>query len=65
MNTMNGRASHDEIRCEFTATTEDGTGSVFVEDALTIPSISIYARYDGTAHEKWPHLSDLHFPKLA
>ena len=65
MNTMNGRASHDEIRCEFTVTTEDGTGSVFVEDALTIPSISIYARYDGTAHEKWPHLSDLHFPKLS
>ena len=65
MNTMNGKASHNEIRCEFTVTAEDETGTVTVEDALTIPSISIYARYDGTAHEKWPHLSDLRFPKLS
>ena len=65
MSTMTGTASHDEIRCEFTVTTEDGTESVFVEDALTMPSTSIYAQYDGTAHEKWQHLSDLRFPSLS
>jgi hypothetical protein len=52
------------MSCDFTLASEDGKQSVFVEDALTLPNIAIRAKYDGTSHNKFAHLSDLDLPAV-
>ena len=64
VNTLGGTASHDEMCVDFLLTSEDGSKSVHVEGAFTIPSLQIRARYDGTTHTKWEHLADLEFPAV-
>ena len=64
VNTLGGTTSHDEMCVDFMLLSEDRTKSVQVEGAFTIPSLQIRARYDGTTHTKWKHLSDLHFPAV-
>ena len=64
VNTLGGSASHDEMCVDFLLATEDGSKSVDVRGAFTIPTLKIHARYDGTAHEKYKHLADLEFPAV-
>ena len=49
---------------DFLLVSEDGSRSMQVEGAFTIPSLQIRARYDGTTHTKWEHLADLDFPMV-
>jgi hypothetical protein len=37
---------------------------VFVDGALTLPSIKIRAKYDGTSHKKFSHIADLILPAV-
>ena len=64
VNTLGGASSHDEMCVDFLLASEDGSKSVDVKGAFTIPSLKIQARYDGTAHEKYKHLADLKFPAV-
>ena len=64
VNTLGGATSHDEMCVDFLLLSEDGSKSVQVEGAFTIPSLQIRARYDGTTHTNWEHLADLDFPKV-
>ena len=64
VNTLGGTSSHDEMCVDFVMTSEDGETSVDVKGAFTIPSLKIQARYDGTAHTKFKHLTDLNFPAV-
>ena len=64
VNTLGGTTSHDEKCVDFVLVSEDGTESVHVEGAFTIPSLQIQARHDGTTHTAFKHLADLHFPAV-
>ena len=62
VNTLGGATSHDEMCVDFLLLSADGSTSVHVEGAFTIPSLRIRAQYDGTTHKNWKHLADLDFP---
>ena len=64
VNTLGGTACHDEMCVDLLLVSEDGAASVDVRGAFTIPSLSIRAKYDGTAHTNFKHLSDLVFPAV-
>ena len=64
VNTLGGIESHDEMCVDFKLISEDGSKTVEVEGAFTIPSLKIKARYDRTAHTNFKHLNDLTFPQL-
>ena len=59
VNTLGGPSSHDEMCVDFDLASEDGSKNEQVVGAFTIPSLQIRAKYDGTTHTKWEHLSDL------
>ena len=56
--------AHDEMCVDFQLASEDGSQSVHVQGAFTIPMLNIHARYDGTAHTNFKHLDDLIFPAV-
>ena len=64
VNTLGGAVSHDEMCVDFILASEDGTETVHVEGAFTLPSLGIKAKYDGTTHANWKHLADLNFPAV-
>ena len=64
LTTVAGTSNYDEMIVNFQLVSEDGENSVNVEQALTIPSIQVRAKYDGTAHKKFEHLADLDFPAV-
>ena len=64
LTTVAGTSNYDEMIVNFKLVSEDGKNSVNVEQALTIPSIQVRAKYDGTAHKKFEHLADLDFPAV-